>query len=63
MTPLVRSTDEARLAELLERVLERGVVIIDDAQVVSVSPGRHPMRGRIEHANIDAGPLSDPADR
>lgn len=58
----MRSTDEAPFADVLERVLDRGVVIIDDAHVVSVSPGRHPPRGRIEHANIDAGPFADPAD-
>src|SRR5438105_15438976 len=64
MTALTRSTDEARLAEVLERVLDKGVVIADSTLVISnASRDRHLRREAIEHANIDAGPLADPADR
>ena len=63
MTAPMRSTDEARFAEVLERVLEKGVVIADNTLVVSnASRGRHLRREAIEYVNIDAGPLADPAD-
>jgi len=63
VTPLARSTDEARLAEVLERVLDKGVVVADHTHVVSsASRGRHLRREAIELANIDPGPLAGPAD-
>ena len=59
----MRSTDEAPFAEVLERVLEKGVVIADNTLVVSnASRGRHLRREAIEPANIDAGPLADPTE-
>jgi len=59
----MRSTDEAPFAEVLERVLERGVVVADHTHVVrNASRARRLRREALEPANIDAGPLADPAD-
>ena len=62
--PAAVHPSSASLADILERVLDKGVVIADSTLVISnASRDRHLRREAIEHANIDAGPLSDPADR